>query len=371
MIDGKHPDAVGTTLAYYDQHADAFVERTAHLSMEHVYEPFLALVPRGGRILDAGCGSGRDAAEFAKRGYRMTAFDGSPQMAERAAARTGFEVLTMTFEAVDWQGEFDGVWASASLLHLPAESLRSAVSRLVQALRPDGVLFVSMKEGEFQGEREERWFTDTTPGALRALMTANGLDVVNIWSTDDQRPGVTRRWINGLGRRRAESVQVNRLEESQLEVFLFGTSRIPTARVRAGLWEIQEKRYFYCHARIADPAGAEVDHFVPWARYADDGLDNLVVADTVCNGSKSSSLAADAHLSRWTRRFAQGSKECDAFTQLAAKARWIRDPGRSLSVARAIYPRLPHDARLWLRGREFVPPDTSVIAGALAVQTAC
>lgn len=178
------------------------------------------------------------------------------------------------------------------------------------------------------------------------------------------RPLIQRRWT-------AMIAHVNRLEESQLEVFLFGASRTPTARVRAGLWEIQEKRCFYCEARIADPAGAEVDHFVPWARYADDGLDNFVVADTMCNGSKSSSLAADAHLSRWTRRFVQESTECDAFTQLAAKTRWVRDPGRSLSVARAIYPRLPHDARLWLRGREFVPPHTSVIAKALAVQTLC
>lgn len=202
----RPPDPVKDTLAYYDQHADAFVERTANLSMEHLYEPFLALLPRGGRILDAGCGSGRDAAEFAKRGYLVTAFDGSSQMAKRASDRTGFEVLTMRFEAVDWQEEFEGVWASASLLHLPSESLRPAVSRLVQALRPDGVLFVSIKEGEFEGEREERWFTDTTPDALRELMTASGVDVINIWSTDDQRPGVTRRWINGLGRRRTAAV---------------------------------------------------------------------------------------------------------------------------------------------------------------------
>lgn len=174
--------------------------------MEHLYRPFLALLPDGGHILDAGCGSGRDSIEFAKRGYQVTAFDGSAEMAKRASARTGFEVLTLTFAAVDWREEFDGVWACASLLHCPADALRPAVSRLVQALRPGGVLFVSMKEGEFQGEREDRWFTDTTPDALRELLTASGVDVVDIWSTDDPRPEVSRRWVNGLGRRRTEAV---------------------------------------------------------------------------------------------------------------------------------------------------------------------
>lgn len=177
------------------------------------------------------------------------------------------------------------------------------------------------------------------------------------------RPLIQRRWA-------AMIAQVNRLEESQLETFLFGSTRTPTARVRAGLWEIQGKRCFYCEARLSDPVVSQVDHFVPWARYPDDGLDNFVVADGRCNGSKSSSLAADEHLSRWTRRFAAGSGRSAAFADLAAEARWERDPHRSLSVARAIYPRLPDDARSWLRGSEFVPPDTRAIAEALAVKSA-
>ena len=98
---------VRDTLAYYDQHTDAFIERTAERAMEHVYTPFLALIPERGRILDAGCGSGRDAAAFAARGYRVTAFDGSPKMARRASERTGLTVRTLTFDAVDWHEEFD------------------------------------------------------------------------------------------------------------------------------------------------------------------------------------------------------------------------------------------------------------------------
>ena len=99
---------------------------------------------------------------------------------------------------------------------------------------------------------------------------------------------------------------LNRLEESQLELFLFGADRTPTAKIRAGLWDIQGRRCFYCNTRIAEPTGGDVDHFVPWSRYPDDTLDNFVVADKSCNGLKSSSLAAADHLTRWTRRFADG-----------------------------------------------------------------
>lgn len=175
------------------------------------------------------------------------------------------------------------------------------------------------------------------------------------------RPLIQRRWA-------ALIAQINRLEESQLEIFLFGADRTPTARVRAGLWDVQDKRCFYCEARIVDPAQSEVDHFMPWSRYPDDGLDNFVVADRTCNGSKGSSLAAHAHLGRWTRRFVTSSPDWTALNDLAFSAKWVRDHLRSLNVARAIYPRLPEDARLWLRGTQFVPPDIRAIKAALAVE---
>lgn len=151
--------------------------------------------------------------------------------------------------------------------------------------------------------------------------------------------------------------QVNQLEESQLELFLFGAARTPTARVRAGLWEIQAGRCFYCEERIADPSRGEVDHFIPWARYPDDGLDNLVVADGRCNGQKSSSLAATSHVARWAGRLVDGAAASHELAALASETGWTREAGKSLSVARAIYLRLPTDARLWLRGREYVPPE--------------
>jgi hypothetical protein len=158
---------------------------------------------------------------------------------------------------------------------------------------------------------------------------------------------------------------MNALEQSQLEIFLFGAVRAATARVRGGLWEMQGRRCFYCDARIDDPGRADVDHFIPWSRYPDDGLDNFVVADRRCNGSKGNSLAAAEHLRRWSRRFASDSSEDAQFRDLSTASRWNRESAKSLSVARAIYPRLPSDARLWLRGSEFVQPDKESIDDTL------
>jgi 5-methylcytosine-specific restriction endonuclease McrA len=173
------------------------------------------------------------------------------------------------------------------------------------------------------------------------------------------RPLIQRRWA-------AMIALLNRLEESQLELFLFGADRTQTAKIRAGLWEIQRRRCFYCDTRIHEPAQSQVDHFVPWSRYPDDGLDNLVVADTRCNAFKSSSLAATEHLAQWAQRFAEDSSACVQLDDLAQRAAWDRHAVRSRSVARAIYLRLPDDARLWVRGREFIAPDLVTIATVLS-----
>ena len=188
------------------------------------------------------------------------------------------------------------------------------------------------------------------PGVGEYLRQLNGL----------LRPLIQRRWA-------AMVAQLNQLHESQLDAFLFGADRVQTARVHIGLWEIQDRRRFHCETRVAQPTGAYVDHFIPWSRYPDDSLDNRVIADAACNGFKSSSLAASDHVARWARRFAAESSERRDVDRLAAEAGWERRAERSLAVARGIYGRLPDDARLWLRRREFVLADRLAIEAALAI----
>ena len=131
----------------------------------------------------------------------MVAFDGSAEIARLASERTRLRVLHLAFDQIAWREEFDGVWACASLLHLPSLQLQTALSRLIGGLRRGGVLYVSLKEGHFEGIREERWFTDSTSAGLRRLLAdTNGLDVISIWETADARPGNTTTWVNALSK---------------------------------------------------------------------------------------------------------------------------------------------------------------------------
>ena len=115
-------DPVTDTLAWYDQHASAFDTQTADVDLGHLYDRFLHHVRPGGRILDAGCGVGRDTIAFVDRGYEVIAFDASNEMVRRARNYIGSRATVhfMRFEDLVWRAEFDGIWACASLLHVPS-----------------------------------------------------------------------------------------------------------------------------------------------------------------------------------------------------------------------------------------------------------
>lgn len=158
------------TLAYYERCAEDYVAQTRHADMRALHEAFLARVAPGGRILDLGCGSGRDSKAFLARGYEVVAVDGAPALCARAAAYLGQEVVCARFENYQPEGIFDGIWACASLLHLPAPEIARVLARLAPHLSRDGWLYASFKYGSASGERGGRYFTDLTEDGLRALL---------------------------------------------------------------------------------------------------------------------------------------------------------------------------------------------------------
>ncbi len=188
-------------LNYYESNAERFAAETGGVDMTALYEPFLALLQPGARVLDAGCGSGRDARAFAAMGYRVTAFDASPAMAAVAERLTGSPVRVLRFQDVDYGPEFDGVWACASLLHVRREQVGDCLSRLARSLREGGVLFVSVKYGVADSEREGRPFTNFTPESLRLAVEGDAQFAVHrLWLTEDARPGrAGELWVNALG----------------------------------------------------------------------------------------------------------------------------------------------------------------------------
>ena len=137
------------TLAFYAANAAAYAAHSR--SNTSRLDTFLAELPGSATVLDLGCGAGRDTAHMLARGYVAVAVDGSPELAAEAERLTGHPVRVMLFEELSETEAYDGVWASASLLHVPADALPGALARVHRALRPSGVFWASFKAGTAAG----------------------------------------------------------------------------------------------------------------------------------------------------------------------------------------------------------------------------
>jgi 2-polyprenyl-3-methyl-5-hydroxy-6-metoxy-1,4-benzoquinol methylase len=191
------------SVEFYDHNSESFFVQTVSADMSAAQNRFLQHVPKGGRILDAGCGSGRDAKAFVEQGYEVEAFDASAEMVRLAAAHTGLPIRQMTFQDMQWNRYFDGIWASASLLHVPRAELLGIMSKFTRALRTGGMWYVSFKHGASDREKDGRHFTDLTEEALRTELKAmQDLEVVEVWVSQDVRPNrASEFWLNSLIRR--------------------------------------------------------------------------------------------------------------------------------------------------------------------------
>ena len=184
---------------YYSRSARSFFDATAFIDMSALQEAFLSKLPARAHILDAGCGSGRDAKVFADRGFRVSAFDASPALATLAAHYCGFEVGVRTFADVVEVDAYDGIWCCASLLHVPAPELPECLVRLWRALRPGGCLYMSFKFGTGEREHAGRRFTDANDTTLRGWLAPLSLvSSIETWLSEDKRPERSDTWLNSL-----------------------------------------------------------------------------------------------------------------------------------------------------------------------------
>ena len=162
-----------------------------------IQDEFLEKLPERAQILDLGCGSGRDTKYFLKHGYRVNAIDGSAELCALATEYTGIPVKCQMFQELDEQEAYDGIWACSSLLHLSYGELDEVLYRIENALKPQGILYMSFKYGVFEGERNGRYFLDFTEEKLEQLLKKHtGLQQLRSFHTEDVRPDRKEEWLN-------------------------------------------------------------------------------------------------------------------------------------------------------------------------------
>ena len=190
------------TVNYYNQWAERYCSETLHVDMSFCRKKFLSYLGTKGKILDAGCGCGRDSRYFLEQGYQVEAFDASEEMCKKAGRWLGQEVKCMEFSKITYLRAFDGVWACASLLHVPKRKLPEVLERLYLALREPVILYASFKKGDSERCFGGRHFSDFMEIQLRDLFEREKLfRVEECFETYDVRPGrETEVWLNVIAK---------------------------------------------------------------------------------------------------------------------------------------------------------------------------
>ncbi|MEE2970978.1 MAG: class I SAM-dependent methyltransferase [Pseudomonadota bacterium] len=205
MTDPTQDVLIARTIDHYSASADSFREGTKDHDVDQNRAALLDELegPAPHVILDLGCGPGRDLAYFSGLGHEAVGIEGAPEMARMARDMTGCEVLQQNFLALDLpQARFDGVFANASLFHVPKSALPRVLKELRAALKPRGVLFASNPRGEnvevMQGERfccfldYETW---------RDYVMEAGFDEIRHYYRPEGKPRAEQPWLASVWRR--------------------------------------------------------------------------------------------------------------------------------------------------------------------------
>ncbi len=196
-----------STILYYDKYADEYAKKTMYTDLKHLYSKFEPSLTMGSRLLDAGCGAGRDTRYFVRKGYIVIAFDASEGMVRKCNEYPHAYCTLMRFKEMKFEEEFDGIWACASILHLEQVMAVKVISKLATALKPEGIMFVSVKKG--QGSKLEKetgrfyqYYNDSNIDCL--YNSDDRLELDHKWETISSNEDGSNKteWINLLIRRK-------------------------------------------------------------------------------------------------------------------------------------------------------------------------
>lgn len=186
------------TIRYYNRNAEQYYKDTINADVSGIMTRFLAYLPKGGSIVDVGCGSGRDVRTFCALGFEAIGLDLSEELARIAGEKTDVKIIVA--DMASWMAEepVDGLWCCASLMHLDEEGLKRFISNIEHNLKPGGTMFVSVKTGVETGIDESgRYFRNYSKEELLKLLdSASCLVIQECWETEDMLARKQFKWLN-------------------------------------------------------------------------------------------------------------------------------------------------------------------------------
>lgn len=185
------------TREYYEIQAEAFKIRTWDLDLSPIYERFLKYLPEKGTVLDAGCGPGRDVCYFLSKGFDAYGMDRSESMVKLAQKDCPGRITCMSFDQIDYDKEWDGIWANCSLLHVEKKRMKDLFNRLIKSLKQGGVWYFSFKKGDGERMSGDRFYNDYSISEMQLFIKEfSSLDLQEIWVSQDPRTGIHPNILN-------------------------------------------------------------------------------------------------------------------------------------------------------------------------------
>lgn len=199
-------EKVYDNLEYYNNNAKLYFEQTNTGNFQENYEKFLNKIGKGSYILDFGCGSGRDSKYFIEHGYKVKSIDGSIEMCKIASNYINQEVECMLFEDLKEIDTYDGIWACASILHVEKEKLANIFIKMINALKPNGIIYTSFKKGSGYEIKEGKYYNYITKEEMEALLSTlnTKVEIIDYFETlpSTKRPGTNGTiWSNYIIKR--------------------------------------------------------------------------------------------------------------------------------------------------------------------------
>ena len=180
---------------YYNKHASEYIKNTKDVDMKEYYEIFESYLKPNCKILDVGFGSGRDSLYFKNKGHEVTSLDPIKEFCDNARLIGLDNVIQMAIEDVEYNNEFDAIWACASLLHLKSNQLVAVFNKCYKALKDNGVMYVSFKYGDFEGIIDDRYFTYLTEETFTNVIKQTNFKIDKLWITEDKLNRNVK-WLN-------------------------------------------------------------------------------------------------------------------------------------------------------------------------------